>query len=674
LLIGNLSGTASKVLIGYARTIDGNSSLELYSNQLTPTISSFSITRLSGANGIATIEQLGTGRLNISSVASGSWIDLVGNNSNGYIRFSNSLNTETMRVDVANQRVGILTNNPQEALHVNGNIHVSGADRTIFNRDAFYLAFGTNNTERMRILSSGLIGINTTTPTDLLEVGDGNIAISDVTTPINGIGKGIKFKKTTFSSSINLYRGSFDNNLGLSFINSNTGATSEAMRIHPSGVISIGNSTAHLATPTLYRVHIQDNTNHSLLIRSNVSSGGSKNNILFQKQNGTTAVTAGTFIGGLSFGGFDGNDWSIGSNGGAEMLVGIPSTWSLTSKPAFVSINTTPNSTTTALERFRISSAGNISIGAQGDATFNLEFQNNGDKVIGLSITPSGAGNDLTVGAGSANGTNLAGGDLNLRAGRSTGLGTSAIRFWGLNTLGSGSTLSSYEEKAFMNNAGRWAFGHLDNPNVSTVDVKGGIRLRGVTTTNAVHATGIRFNSESNDSFESEIRAYQGSGNDQLGLSFLTTSGGATPTERMRINPDGGILIADDNYTTSSTYIINGGTTGGAGALILFMSFASQQQDRVVYCSTNSSMEYLGTYPSAGIFYAIYEITNGSSTIVLKEMIIDNTSRSIVQGLAHSFILPAGWSFRMRGYKTGLTFFGGGSIAVTAASARLGLQ
>jgi hypothetical protein len=73
--------------------------------------------------------------------------------------------------------VGIGTQNPSEVLEVNGNIHVSGGNRTIYNRSNNSLAFGTNNTERMIITSGGNVGIGTSTPGVRLEV-DGNIHVS----------------------------------------------------------------------------------------------------------------------------------------------------------------------------------------------------------------------------------------------------------------------------------------------------------------------------------------------------------------------------------------------------------------------------------------------------------------------------------------------------------------
>lgn len=67
--------------------------------------------------------------------------------------------------------VGIGLTSPLERLHVNGNIAVSGSNRTIFNRDNRSLALGTNNTQRMIITSDGKIGLNVAAPTAPVHIG-----------------------------------------------------------------------------------------------------------------------------------------------------------------------------------------------------------------------------------------------------------------------------------------------------------------------------------------------------------------------------------------------------------------------------------------------------------------------------------------------------------------------
>jgi len=59
---------------------------------------------------------------------------------------------------------------PNTTLEVAGNVHVSGGDRTIFNRSNNSLQLGTNNTARMTILAGGNVGIGKTSLAATLDV------------------------------------------------------------------------------------------------------------------------------------------------------------------------------------------------------------------------------------------------------------------------------------------------------------------------------------------------------------------------------------------------------------------------------------------------------------------------------------------------------------------------
>ena len=61
-----------------------------------------------------------------------------------------------------NGNFGIGTTTPNEKLEVAGNIHVSGGDRTIFNRSNNALSLGTNNTSCVKIHASGNFSFGTT--------------------------------------------------------------------------------------------------------------------------------------------------------------------------------------------------------------------------------------------------------------------------------------------------------------------------------------------------------------------------------------------------------------------------------------------------------------------------------------------------------------------------------
>ncbi len=545
--IGNLDGSANSLGIGYARTIDGSSDLSLYTNGSTPTTPTFSINRASGANGIATISQEGTGQLNIQALGLGSFINLITSSTNGHIRFSNSSSNEIARIDTVNQRVGILTSSPQEALQVAGNIHVSGGDRTIFNRDANYLAFGTSNTERIRILSSGLVGINTTTPSDFLEVGNGNIAINDSAIASAGIGRGLKFENgTSAASSINLYRGSASNSLGLSFTSVLIGSTSEAMRIHPSGFITIG-SLAHSASIINSRLFIQDNTASPVGIRSTDVTLGLRNHILFQRSSSTSPTPNSGVLGGLSFGGWDGTNWSAGN---AEITGFSAALWTTTSKPTYISFFTTPTSSTTATERVRITESGHLFIGSQGSvvSSKNIELSNfaagGGFRNIGVSpqLVGNTPGTDLYLEAGDAVGSNQTGGDLFLNVGRNTGNNETggSIYFRGSLTGVAGTTLQTPFPVARMNNNGGWSFGHVAYAE-EKVDILGNLRFRDAGSNDSIISSGIKFGPTG--AYSSKIQGYRGANGSVMGLSFLVNNNSPVDEEGLRIMPDGRVLI-----------------------------------------------------------------------------------------------------------------------------------
>ena len=91
-------------------------------------------------------------------------------------------NSERVRVDNSG-RVGIGTTSPTEKLQVNGKIKVSNGGNLFIDStatDAIFAATGsqfmrfeTNSSERMRITSSGNVGIGTTSPSGLLHVSSG---------------------------------------------------------------------------------------------------------------------------------------------------------------------------------------------------------------------------------------------------------------------------------------------------------------------------------------------------------------------------------------------------------------------------------------------------------------------------------------------------------------------
>jgi hypothetical protein len=95
----------------------------------------------------------------------------------GFITYDHNTNAMRFGTNDGNERlritstglVGIGTSTPNVPLEVVGNIHMSGAaDRTIFNRANNALSLGTNNTTRLHITNAGNVGIGTTSPGAIL--------------------------------------------------------------------------------------------------------------------------------------------------------------------------------------------------------------------------------------------------------------------------------------------------------------------------------------------------------------------------------------------------------------------------------------------------------------------------------------------------------------------------
>ena len=102
--------------------------------------------------------------------------------------------------------------------------------------------------------------------------------------------------------------------------------------------------------------------------------------VLTQRSKGSktlpVVVDNGTTIGGLSMGGFDGDKWTLGYNGGAEILAITEELWTSTNHGTRVSIFNTPSGSSTAIERLRLTSSGDVIIGTTMSAIAKLSVWN----------------------------------------------------------------------------------------------------------------------------------------------------------------------------------------------------------------------------------------------------------------------------------------------------------
>ena len=212
----------------------------------------------------------------------------------------------------------------------------------------------------------------------------------------------------------------------------------ERMRINQVGYLGIATNNPQ------YRVHIEGDAENSILIRSKASSAGSANNILFQRSSSTSATPNAYLLGGISFGGYDGTDWSEGWNGGSQILSRSSGTFSSVSRPSDLSFTTTPINAIGSIERMRITSDGDVGIGISSP-TAPLQITKSSSAPAGYGTTAKTLLLFSTLNA-TSNGQSLVALDVSpiFNTGAYTSVGTYAARFAGdvQITNGSGNQLT----------------------------------------------------------------------------------------------------------------------------------------------------------------------------------------------------------------------------------------
>ena len=206
---------------------------------------------------------------------------------------SNPSGTSLTVYDASTPRINLKNSTTGDTSTAGGEIRVSGNQMSVTNRQNSDLIFGTNNTERMRIDSSGYVGIGNTNPRTPLEIRSQNALGSTFTGATNGEGLRVTQTNYTNGNYVSLVESSYDDGnsspsvrIGakftgsgshLSFGTSNnygTGITNEAVSIDTVGNLKFDSGYGSAATAFGNRMWINFNGTGTIAIRDsgNVSS------------------------------------------------------------------------------------------------------------------------------------------------------------------------------------------------------------------------------------------------------------------------------------------------------------------------------------------------------------------------------------------------------------------
>jgi hypothetical protein len=617
-------------------------------------------TKLSGIETGATADQTGaeilTAIKTVDGTGSGLDADLLdGQEGSYYLDYNNFTNTPGGSVtgfwnasgsDIyfSSGNVGIGTSSPEYIFDTRGSINVSGsifrrsADNATFsitNRANQPIIFGTNDTERMRIDSSGNIGLGTSSPSTVLHIKNNSpyIRLEDINDNQDWEIRGTS-RFNIFDITDNTERFSIDTNgntgvgtasprrnfhvhnpatatTGLMLTNANTGEANDSQGFQ----LKVG-ADSHVEISQMENSHlgIFTNANERMRIDSSGKVGistTSPSESLEVAGNGlkVSGQTSGVTDGGITF------DWDSGSNNGRIFSESAGS-----SNLLFY----TTNSGTRA-ERMRIDNNGNLGIGTDSplDALHCSTGNNNdsGEKTIAIGGSINNARTaSITKNTSTPYELKIASSrdaSFNTAIAFQTRVGNEAMRIDSSGRLLVGHT-ATVDTSTFNSNLqlmgtdahgssatlGRFS-ADAGAPSINLSKSRSGAKGGHAIVNNNDSCGNIFWWASDGSDYEqvaqigAEIEGTPGAGDTPGALTFSTTADGAsTSTERMRIRPDGRVGIGCTpvrdlqlHASDASSELMLSNTTTGATAGSGFM-IQQDGNDTYIWNKENSFMSF----------------------------------------------------------------------------------